>query len=147
MTASGEANMDIRDAMLTPPMNSCRAGWSRKAMLACATSANTKTSSTRIPMIFSCGEDEEHTNIINHPGKHRLLQKWRERERKEQLAETELCGPFYSCRRVRHGKRTSTILPVSFPNPARKLEHFRTASRGRGRAKELPVCSCCRRRR
>lgn len=82
MTASGEANMDIRDAMLTPPMNSCRAGWSRKAMLACATSANTKTSSTRIPMIFSCGEDEEHTGIINHPGKHRLLQKWREREKR-----------------------------------------------------------------
>ena len=59
MTASGEANMEIRDAMLTQPTNSCRAGCSKKAMLACAMTANTKASSTRSPTIFSCGRGGE----------------------------------------------------------------------------------------
>ena len=54
MTASGEANMETRDAMLTLPTNSCRTGWSNKAMLACAMSANAKTTSTRSPVILSC---------------------------------------------------------------------------------------------
>lgn len=55
MTASGEANMETRDAMLTLPTNSCRTGWSNKAMLACAMSANATTTSTRSPVILSCG--------------------------------------------------------------------------------------------
>lgn len=43
-------------------------------------------------MIFSCGEDEEHTGIINHPGKHRLLQKWREREREKNSLQRQNCA-------------------------------------------------------
>jgi hypothetical protein len=54
MTASGEANMEISDAMLTAPTNRCRTGWSKKARLVCAMSANTQTTSTRSPVIFSC---------------------------------------------------------------------------------------------
>jgi len=57
MTASGEANMETRDAMLTLPTNSCRTGWSNKAMLACAMSANAKTTRNRSPVILSCGEN------------------------------------------------------------------------------------------
>jgi hypothetical protein len=47
--------METRDAMLTLPTNSCRSGWSKKAMLACAMSANAKTTSTRSPATLSCG--------------------------------------------------------------------------------------------
>lgn len=59
MTASGEANMETRDAMLTLPTNSWRSGWSKKAMLACAMSANAKTTSSRSPATLSCGGPEE----------------------------------------------------------------------------------------
>jgi hypothetical protein len=64
MTASGEANMETRDAMLTLPTNSCRTGWSNKAMLACAMSANAKTTSTRSPVILSCGGTGEQGPVL-----------------------------------------------------------------------------------
>jgi len=96
MTASGEANMEIRDAMLTLPTNSCRAGWSRKAMLACAMTANTKASSARSPTILSCGEG---AGKLGH-----LLRKWR----RKQAFEDRVVGPVIlpaSCCCRRRGRR------------------------------------------